>query len=417
MVSYWFLVIGVVLITMAFASRWVARMPLSFSVLYLAAGFLLGPVALGLFSPDLKAHAGVVTLLAEVAVLISLFAVGLRLRLPLTWKAWRTPVKLASVTMVLTIAGIGVVAHLLLGLPWPVALLLGAILAPTDPVLASDVQVQHPEDRDALRVALTAEAGLNDGAAFPVVLLALVMLAETPDYVRWLTLDVVWAVAGGIALGAFCGTLLAHGVDRLRRSGKSLEFEEFLAFGLIAITYGIALASHTYGFIAVFVAGISFARAEGLRAPDASRRDVPRSAETTSRLLAFTTQCERLAEVALVLLIGAALAAIEWDLRLLAFAIVVLVLVRPLATWLTVRDPQLTPRRLWLLGWFGIRGIGSLFYLSYALKHHAGTAAWLEPVIGATLVTIALSVAVHGISATPLMQPLRRRPATRAPTR
>ena len=369
-----------------------------------------------LFAPDLKAHAGVVTLLAEVAVLISLFAVGLRLRLPLTWTAWRTPVKLASVTMLVTIAGIAVVAHFLLSLPWPVALLLGAILAPTDPVLASEVQVQHPNDRDALRVALTAEGGLNDGAAFPFVLLALVMLAETPDYVLWLTIDVVWAVAGGIALGALCGALLAHGVDRLRRSGKSLEFEEFLAFGLIAITYGIALASHTYGFIAVFVAGVAFARGEGLR-PAAPREAVPGAAETTSRLLAFTTQCERLFEVALVLLIGAALASIDWDLRLLAFAAAVIVVVRPLATWLTVRDKALSPHRRRLLAWFGIRGIGSLFYLAYALKHHAGSAAWIDAVIGATLVTIALSVTVHGISATPLMRPLRNRQANRAPTR
>ena len=223
-------------------------------------------------------------------------------------------------------------------------------------------------------------------------------------------------MAGGIALGALCGALLAHGVDRLRRSGKSLEFEEFLAFGLIAITYGIALASHTYGFIAVFVAGVAFARGEGLR-PAAPREAVPGAAETTSRLLAFTTQCERLFEVALVLLIGAALASIDWDLRLLAFAAAVIVVVRPLATWLTVRDKALSPHRRRLLAWFGIRGIGSLFYLAYALKHHAGSAAWIDAVIGATLVTIALSVTVHGISATPLMRPLRNRQANRAPTR
>ena len=417
MVSYWFLVIGVVLVTMAFASRWVARMPLSFSVLYLAAGYLLGPVGLGLFAPDLEAHAGVVTLLAEVAVLISLFAVGLRLRLPPTWAAWRTPVKLASVTMVLTIAGNAVAAHLLLALPWSVALLVGAILAPTDPVLASDVQVQHPNDRDALRLALTAEAGLNDGAAFPVVLLALVLMAETPHYVQWLTIDVLWAVVGGIALGALCGTVLAHGVDRLRRSGTSLEFEEFLAFGLIAITYGVALASSTYGFIAVFVAGIAFARVEGARSRSAPREAAPAGAETTSRLLAFTTQCERLAEVALVLLIGAALAAVDWNLRLVAFAVAVIALVRPLATWLTVRDKDLPVHRRWLLGWFGIRGIGSLFYLAYALSHHEGDAWWSSAVIGATLVTIALSITVHGISAKPLMRPLRQRRSNRAPTR
>src|SRR5215467_7230806 len=156
----WFLLVGLVLILMAFASRWVSRMPLSFAVIYLAAGLAIGPGGLDLLAVDLVRNAGSVEVLAEIAVLISLFAVGLRLRLPLTWNAWRTPVKLASVTMVLTIAGIAVAAYVLLQFPWPVALLLGAVLAPTDPVLASDVQVQHPGDRDVLRVALTAEAGL-----------------------------------------------------------------------------------------------------------------------------------------------------------------------------------------------------------------------------------------------------------------
>ena len=142
-----------------------------------------------------------------------------------------------------------------------------------------------------------------------------------------------------------------------------------------------------------------------------------RDSETTSRLLAFTTQCERLAEVGLVLLIGAALAAVDWNLRLVAFAVAVIVLVRPLATWLTVRDKDLPVHRRWLLGWFGIRGIGSLFYLAYALSHHEGDAWWSSAVIGATLVTIALSITVHGISATPLMRPLRQRRSNRAPTR
>ena len=105
----WFLLAGLVLILMAFASRWVSRMPLSFAVIYLAAGLLIGPGGLDLLAVDLVRHARSVEVLAEVAVLISLFAVGLRLHLPLTWNAWRTPIKLASLTMVLTIAGIALV--------------------------------------------------------------------------------------------------------------------------------------------------------------------------------------------------------------------------------------------------------------------------------------------------------------------
>jgi NhaP-type Na+/H+ or K+/H+ antiporter len=402
----WFLLVGLVLILMAFASRWVSRMPLSFAVIYLAAGLLIGPHGLDLLAIDLVRNAREVEVLAEVAVLISLFAVGLRLRLPLTWDAWRTPVKLASLTMVLTIAGIALAAHGLLHLPWPAALLLGAVLAPTDPVLASDVQVQHPGDRDALRVALTAEAGLNDGAAFPAVLLALALISGTPDLAEWFALDAVWAVAAGIALGAVCGILLAFAVDHLRRSGTPLEFEEFLAFGLIAISYGTALAIHAYGFVAVFVAGLAFAHAERSVAGGTARS--PGGAETANRLLAFTSRCERLAEVGLVLLIGAALWSVTWSVELIVFAAALILLVRPLATALTIGRKELSTTRRRMLAWFGIRGIGSIYYATFAIGAGGGDARWLNELASATLATVAISIGVHGVSATPLMGLLRR---------
>jgi len=401
----WFLLAGLVLILMAFASRWVSRMPLSFAVIYLAAGLLIGPGGLDLLAVDLVRHARSVEVLAEVAMLISLFAVGLRLHLPLTWNAWRTPIKLASLTMVLTIAGIALVANALLLMPWPVAVLLGAVLAPTDPVLASDVQVQHPGDRDALRVALTAEAGLNDGAAFPAVLLALLLISDTHSFANWFLLDVIWAVAAGIALGALCGIVLALAVERLRRSGAPLEFEEFLAFGLIAISYGTALAIHAYGFVAVFVAGLAFAHAE--RKVTEIPANVPGAPETANRLLTFSTRCERLAEVGLVLLIGAALRTVDWSVRLILFAAVLILLVRPLATALTIGHRELSTARRRMLAWFGIRGIGSIYYATFAMGA-VSHAPWLSELASATLATVAISIGAHGISATPLMRWLRK---------
>jgi NhaP-type Na+/H+ or K+/H+ antiporter len=412
----WFLLVGAVLVVMAFASRWVSRMPLSFALVYLAVGFAIGPGGINLVAIDLVAHGSVVEILAEVAVLISLFAVGLRLNLPLAWKYWRTPIKLATLTMVLTIAGIALAARLLLGFDWPVALLLGAVLAPTDPVLASDVQVQHADDRDALRLALTAEGGLNDGAAFPAVILALMLIGTAPDFSRWVWHDVVWAVAGAVALGTACGMLLAWAVARIRRSGGGLEFEEFLALGMIALTYGAALATETYGFVAVFVAGLAFAQAK-FHAPR------PRPSEaaapgTAQRLLVFTTQCERLAEVALVMLIGAALWTVSWSLQLIAFGAVLMLIVRPLATLITIRASELSSLRRRLLAWFGIRGIGSVYYATYAIEK-ADYAPWMHEFASATLVAIVMSIAAHGASATPLMNWLRQRRAvqkTRART-
>jgi sodium/hydrogen antiporter len=406
----WFLLVGAILVVMAFAGRWVARMPLSFALVYLAVGFAIGPDGVNLVAIDLVAHRGIIEILAEVAVLISLFAVGLRLNLPLAWRYWRTPIKLATLTMLLTIAGIALAAHWLLGFDWPVAVLLGAVLAPTDPVLASDVQVRHADDRDALRLALTAEGGLNDGTAFPAVILGLMLIGAAPDFSRWVWHDVVWAIAGAVALGTACGLMLAWAVARIRGSSGGLEFEEFLALGMIALTYGAALATETYGFIAVFVAGLAFAQAKfrGPRArPSAAAASAPGSAQ---RLLVFTTQCERLAEVALVLLIGAALWTVSWSLQIIAFGAALMFIVRPLATLITIRASELSHLRRRLLAWFGIRGIGSVYYATYAMEN-ADYAPWMHDFASATLVAIAMSIAAHGISATPLMNWLRARRA------
>jgi sodium/hydrogen antiporter len=407
----WFLLVGAILVVMAFAGRWVARMPLSFALVYLAVGFAIGPDGVNLVAIDLVAHRGIIEILAEVAVLISLFAVGLRLNLPLTWRYWRTPIKLATLTMLLTIAGIALAAHWLLGFDWPVAVLLGAVLAPTDPVLASDVQVRHADDRDALRLALTAEGGLNDGTAFPAVILGLMLIGAAPDFSRWVWHDVVWAIAGAVALGTACGLMLAWAVARIRGSSGGLEFEEFLALGMIALTYGAALATETYGFIAVFVAGLAFAQAKfrGPRArPSAAAASAPGSAQ---RLLVFTTQCERLAEVALVLLIGAALWTVSWSLQIIAFGAALMFIVRPLATLITIRASELSHLRRRLLAWFGIRGIGSVYYATYAMEN-ADYAPWMHDFASATLVAIAMSIAAHGASATPLMNWLRARRST-----
>jgi NhaP-type Na+/H+ or K+/H+ antiporter len=410
----WFLLVGAVLVVMAFASRWVSRMPLSFALVYLAVGFAIGPDGANLIAIDLVAHGGIVEILAEVAVLISLFAVGLRLNLPLAWEHWRTPVKLATVTMLLTIAGIALAAHLLLGFDWPVALLLGAVLAPTDPVLASDVQVQHADDRDALRLALTAEGGMNDGAAFPAVILGLMLIGAAPDLSRWLVHDVAWAIAGAVALGTACGMLLAWAGARMRRSGSGLEFEEFLALGMIALTYGAALATETYGFVAVFVAGLAFAQAKFHVSARPRLSEAP-APGTPQRLLVFTTQCERLAEVALVLLIGAALWTVTWSVQVIGFGAALMLIVRPLATLITVRRSELSPLRRRLLAWFGIRGIGSVYYATYAIGK-ADYAPWMHEFASATLVAIVMSIAAHGASATPLMNWLRPRRSAPKPS-
>lgn len=214
-----------------------------------------------LLSPDPLTYTVILERVTELAVLISLFAVGLKLGLPLSDKGWRLPVRLAIVSITITVALIAAIGVLGLGLSLGAAVLLGAILAPTDPVLASDVQVLEAGDRDRLRFSLTGEGGLNDGAAFPFVMLGLGLMGlhdlGTGGW-RWLAVDVLWAIAGGLLIGGTLGTLIGRLVAYLRsRHKESVGFDEFLALGLIALAYGLAVVSCTYGFLAVFAAGLA----------------------------------------------------------------------------------------------------------------------------------------------------------------
>jgi NhaP-type Na+/H+ or K+/H+ antiporter len=404
MLIAWFVLVGAVLIVMAFSSHLVQRLPLSPAIVYLCVGAATGGIGLGLLDIDPLHRSGILELLTEIAVLITLFAVGLRLSIPFTWAAWELPVRLATAGMVLTTALIALAGWALLGLPPAAALLLGAVLAPTDPVLASDVQIREPGDRDAVRLSLTAEGGINDGTAFPAVMLALGLLGthEIGTFGwRWVAVDLVWAIAAGLALGWWCGVWVGRAVLRLRGGGHQLEYEEFLVFGVIALVYGVALALHAYGFLAVFAAGAGIAHAERCGRP---RHDDGQDAGHSSRLSNFSGQCERLAEVAIVLLIGATLAWVSWELPLLLFGLLVLLVARPLAVFAVLpRRKVITKAQRRLMAWFGIRGVGSVYYLSYAAGHGMDP-EWAHTIASAVFLTIAMSICLHGVSATPLME-------------
>ncbi|MGB9149396.1 MAG: cation:proton antiporter, partial [Burkholderiales bacterium] len=263
--AIWALIIGALLTTMALSGTSLMRLPITTAMLYLAAGFALGPAGWAMLTPDPWAYSATLEILAKIAVLISLFAVGLKLGRPLSDKGWHLPVRLAFISMAITVLLIAAAAMWGLGLSFGAAVLLGAIIAPTDPVLASDVQVTETSDRDRLRFALTAEGGLNDGVAFPFVMLGLGLLGlhdlGTAGW-RWLALDVAWAIVGGLLLGWALGMLIGRLVVYLRSQYKeSVGFDEFLALGLIALSYGTAELLHANGFLAVFSAGLALQRA------------------------------------------------------------------------------------------------------------------------------------------------------------
>jgi sodium/hydrogen antiporter len=426
--AIWISIVGALLIAVALFGTVLKRLPLSTSMLYLAVGFALGPAGWGLMSADPFPNSVLIERAAEVAVLISLFAAGMKLSLPLSDKRWHLPLRLALTSMVITVALIALIGSLVLGLSLGAAVLLGAILAPTDPVLASDVQVENATDRDQLRFSLTGEGGLNDGTAFPFVMLGLGLLGVHDLGAlgwRWIAVDVIWAGGTGLIIGALLGTAIGKLVVYLRIEHKeAVGLDEFLVLGLIAISYGAALLAHAYGFLAVFAAGLALQRVRGQQGtPPEQPIHTPATKEEQHELATdrehagaymmqavrgFNEQLERIAEVAIVLVAGAMLAFIRWPLESAWFIALLFLLVRPLAVSLGLLGAPIRQDQRLLLSWFGIRGIGSIYYLMFAINH--GVSRELaEYLLALTLTVVAASIVLHGISVTPLMNAYARR--------
>ena len=422
MFTVWFIVAGALLIGMALFGSALRRAPLTAAMFYLAVGAALGPWGGGLLHVDVVEDAVILERLTEIAVIISLFTAGLKMRLPRSDRRWRAPLLLATLAMVLTVAGIAGVAVAVLALPLGAAVLLGALLAPTDPVLASDVQVSHEHDTEPVRFSLTGEAGLNDGTAFPFVMLGLGMMGvhELGAYGwRWFAVDLGWAVAAGLGIGTLCGAGIGKLVIYLRRVHReAVGLDEFLALGLIALSYGLALLVHAYGFLAVFAAGLSVRRIEREHSEVAAPADVEHApgnpeeqatdpetapAYMARAVLGFNEQLERLGELAVVLVVGAMLSGISATGPGIWLGLSAFVVIRPAATLLTLVRTPLSRAQRAFIAWFGVRGIGSIYYLAYALSHGVSgpTGRVLADV---TLVVVAGSVLLHGVSVTPLMR-------------
>ncbi len=419
----WSLFVGALLVTMVLAGTLLGRLPLSSAMVYLALGWLLGPDAANVLRPDPYLHAGLLERLAEIALLISLFAVGLRLGVPLRDRRWRLPLRLAFVSMAIMVALVAAIGVWVLGLPVGAAVLLGAVLAPTDPVLASGVQSDPGSHPERLGFSLAGEGGLNDGTAFPFVLLGLGLLGIHelgPGLVRWWSIDLLWATIGGIAIGGALGAAIGRLVVYLRsRHDEAVGLDEFLGLGLVAMAYGIAQLALASGFLAVFAAGLALQRvrerprshtrplaaaasSEGHSYETLATHSHHASATMRDSVQGFNEQLERLAELALVLMVGAMLAyakplpAVWWFVPLL------LLVLRPLSVVASTLGERVTAPQFAMIGWFGIRGIGSVFYLLLALRYGVdGNIA--DTLVSLTLWTVAASIIAHGLTAQPLM--------------
>lgn len=437
----WTAVLSTLLLILALGSAYLRWLPVTTSLVCLVFGLVIGPLGLGLWPETFQEVAPWMEHLTEVAVLVSLFVSGLKLRLPLLDPAWDNAYLLAGPVMLLCIAGTSLACHYLLGLEWGTALLIGAVLAPTDPVLAGLVQVVHARDFDRVRYALSGEAGLNDGTAFPFVVFALLFMEHgglEADWLgEWALHRLFWAVPAGLLIGYGLGRLIGRLSIylRVRHSDSVLSPNDFLALALIGMAYVLADLAAAWGFLAVFAAGVGLRHAEvsishHARIPSeektqpvvgsmscastpSGRVDQRKLANPTfaagvlmGDMLTFGNLVERSLEVLLVTLLGVLLET-HWDSRALLLGFVLFCVIRPLSVYLLLRRRWAGPAQGRLAGWFGIRGIGSLYYLSYAVNEGLAPGT-LDDSINLTLSVVALSILVHGVTTQPLLDRYER---------
>ncbi len=329
---------------------------------------------------------------AEIVVIIVLFAAGLRIDDRGGWRSWRPTAGLLAITMPLRILAVAGLGWAMTGMTLAGAMLLGAVLAPTDPVLAGDVQVGPPlEGREhPVRFALTTEAGLNDGLAFPFVYLAL-HVAEggfgAEASLTWLAWDVIYRVGVGAVLGAAVGWAIGRVLfvfpswNTLAETGPGV-----LALAGVLLCYGVVELAEGYGFVAAFVAGVVVRRAEEKHA-------------LHRRLHLFSEAVESAGTTVLLVLLGGVMPGLwqylDWQHAAVGFGL--LLVIRPVAGVAGLLGTAQAWRERSVIAFYGVRGIGSLYYLGYA-------ATYVEfvnegAICALVAFTIFASTVIHGLTA------------------
>jgi NhaP-type Na+/H+ or K+/H+ antiporter len=398
---------GLVLMT-AWLPMLLKELPLSLPIVCVAVGAAASAIpGMPGEAPSPADHLEVTERLTELVVIVALMGAGLKLDRPLAWANSFSTRRLLGIAMPLTIVLIAALGYVLLGLGAAAAILIAASLAPTDPVLASDVQVGPPGEgkEDEVRFALTAEAGLNDGLAFPFVNLAIALAIAGQSgqswLGHWLAVDVFWKLSAGIVMGWLIGRSLGWLTFRLPNRAKlSRTGDGFVALGITTVSYGLTESVHGYGFLAVFVSAMAF-------------RSVERNHTYHEKLHDFVEQLERLMLMILLVLFGAALGSgtllneVDWSVAV--FALLAIFVVRPLAGLISLAGGAQPIDEKAVIAFFGIRGVGSVYYLAYGLGHAPIEKHGL--LWSAVGLVILISVVLHGMTVTPTMRYLdwRRR--------
>ena len=374
----------------------------SASIIYLLLGLAasFGIHLLGGRRIDPIADAELVERVAEIALVVAIFTAGLKVERRLGWREWRSVMVLLGVVLPVTITLIAVFAVQVMGLSVGAAIVLGAALAATDPVLAGDIGIGAPgeqsDDPEEARFAVSAEAGLNDGLAFPFLLLGFVVLggAGASTYVEWALTDVLYAVPVGGLVGGLAGYGLAALVVPLRHHGLFDDrFDAFVALAAPLLIYGAAEALGAYGLLAGFAGGLAFRRYEF-------------GHEYNRRVHDGAEMAEKFLELAVILLLGTMVTVAALDepgLTGWLLAPVLLLVIRPAVVLsLFARQPVTSGRERRFIAWFGVRGVAALYYVTFAVEAGVLAPGEESTVVWTAFVCVAVSIMVHGLTGTPL---------------
>lgn len=341
--------------------------------------------------------------LTEFVVIIALMGAGLKIDRVFSFRRWGMTWRLLLVTMPLAILAITGVGMVVLGMGAVASLLLAASLSPTDPVLAADVQVGAPQEggEDTVRFALTSEAGLNDGFAFPLVHLVIALSwASTANgdwFTHWLTFNVLWEIVAGVGCGWLVGRLFGWLTFKMPGDTLAKTGDGLIAIAATLVSYGVSELLHCYGFFAVFVTAMTL-------------RSAHRSHEFQRDMHDITQQVERITMMLLLLAFGGALVAgllakIGWQ-EILA-AVLILFVVRPVTGMIAMFGAKATGSEKLTIAVFGIRGVGSFYYLAYGLNH--GQFEDADRLWAVMSLVVVASIVLDGLSVTPVMRWLDRR--------
>jgi sodium/hydrogen antiporter len=392
--------IGVALLVTTLGVAYLYKLNLSKSYVYLLVGLLAGPWLLGLAPEDPLETLPILERVAEFAVILSLIVVGIRIGRPFTWSAWSSTMRLILLVMPVSIALVAVSGYWLIGLALGPAILLGAVLAPTDPILAGALEEHSLDDESEDRFGISSESGLNDGFAFPFVYLGLSFTAA-PDLwqewmPRWVLKDLLYGVALALPIGFVLGRLTGMWyLERSRRRGVISKRSIFIPLAAILAIYGLVEALGMYGFLASFTAGLGF------------RRALDEKRDALESFTNFTDSIDDLAKAGTLIVLGSMLrwgefSAVGWEL--VAFALILIFLIRPAVTYVaTVGGGFRRVHRIYW-SWFGIRGVGSIYYASYALGLGVVADTTARTLLTVTIGTVLASAVIHGLSLRPFIR-------------